>query len=120
MNLTNQEMDIYVRALEKISGKVKGKLAYAVARNIRKLSTELVEFQNMSNEAITKFGYPNENGTYTIRIDSDEYKKYLAEMQGVQNIENEVDLMKVSQDVLEESDLNAQEMLSIDFMITEE
>ena len=120
MKLTNRDMDIYINALSKISDNVTGKLAYAVARNIRKLSNELVEYQNMNNKTIEKYGTKNDKGTYSIRVDSEEYLKYLEEMQDVQDLEYEIDIQTVSEDIIENSNLNAQEILSIDFMIAEE
>lgn len=120
MKLTNQDMDLYVQSLSKISTKVTGKLAYAVAKNIRKLTSELVEYEHSKNANIEKFGEKNEQGNYFIRIDSEGFKKYIEAMEGIQYIECNVDIVKVPAEVVEKSELNAQEMLSIDFMITED
>ena len=120
MKLTNKQMDIYVRSLEKISDKVTGKLAYAVAKNLRKMTNELVEYQNMNNETIAKYGTLDDQGRYSIRIDSEEYLKYYKDMKDIQDMECDIDIQMVSPDVIENSELNAQEILAIDFMITEE
>lgn len=120
MNLTNQDMDNYVQALSKVSTKVTGKLAYAVARNIRKLSTELVDYQTFKNNTIEKFGSINEKGVYSIEFGTEAYLNYLKEMKEINNLTNGVELQMVSVSDIESSELNAQEILSIDFMIEEE
>ena len=120
MKLSNKQMDIYVHALEKISDKVTGKLAFAVAKNLRKLSNELVEYQNMNNKTIAKYGTPDEQGRYSIRIDSEEYMKYYEDMKEIQDMGSDVDIQMVNPETIENSNLNAQEILTIDFMITEE
>ena len=62
MKLSNGKMSLYLNSLNKISNKVKGKLAYCVARNMRKLSSELTEFENIKNNYICEHGVEDENG----------------------------------------------------------
>ena len=52
MKLTNQKMDECFIALNSIAERTNGKLGYAIARNIRKLSEELVEYQSLKDKAI--------------------------------------------------------------------
>ena len=120
MKLTNIQMDNYLQALRNISEKVTGKFAYAVARNIRKIADELVEYQNLKDKTIIKYGEENDNGTSSIEVGSEAFKKYLEEMSEYTNITHDVPIQKIDQDTLLSSKLNANEILTIDFMIQEE
>ena len=120
MKLTNAEMDINLQALQKISDKVTGMFAYAVARNMRKISEELVEYQELKNKAITKYGNLMEDGRYAIDVTTDAYKDYLEEMKDYSSIQHDVTIQTISKDVLLSSSLNANEILTIDFMIEED
>ena len=76
MKLSNATMSLYLNSLTTISSKVKGKLAYCVARNIRKLSSELTEFEKIKNEYICEHGTETNDGRFMIETNSDEYKNY--------------------------------------------
>lgn len=120
MKLTNKQMDEYYFALDKLSEKATGRLGYAVARNLRKLSEELVEYQSLKDKAIEKHGEKGDDGVSRIKIGSDEYKLYLTEMKEYMEIQHDVPIFFVKESDLMNSDLNAKEMLSIDFMIGKE
>ena len=117
MKLTNATMSLHLNSLTALSSKVKGKLAYCVARNIRKLTNELIEFENIKNEYICKHGTETEDGRYSIEINSDEYKNFLEFIKDFISIEHDVDIFMVSEEDIYNSDLTADEILSLDFMI---
>ena len=119
MKLTNIEMSNHLNSLNQISSKVKGKLGYAVARNIRKISDELIEFENIRLEHIRKYGTVNENGECVIKKDTEEYHKFITDMQEFANISHDVDIFMINADIVMESDLTAEEMIKIEFMINE-
>ncbi len=119
MKLTNVQMDNYLQAMQNISEKITGKLAYAVARNMRKISEELVEYQNLKNNAIFKYGEIGEDGRASILIGSDAFKKFVEEMDEYADISHEVAIQKITQAELLSSPLNANEILTIDFMVEE-
>ena len=96
--------------LNGIATKCKGKLGYAVARNIRVLNTELTEFQNKRNELIKKYG-TNDGDNIFIENGSEAFFSFQNEMKEYVNIELDISLMKVGQDVLENSDLSADILL---------
>lgn len=120
MKLTNYEMDNYLQAMKNISEKVTGMFAYAVARNMRKFSEELVEYEALKNKTIVKYGSLMEDGRYAIDVTSDAYKEYLKEMKDYNDIQHDVEVQKITQKELLSSSLNANEILTIDFMIQEE
>lgn len=117
MKLTNKKMDDHLSALVAVSERATGKLGYAIARNIRKLSEELTEYQSLKDKAIIKYGTTDENGQSRIQIGSPEYESYLEEMKEYMNIEHEVQIFAVTAEEVLNTDLNAKEMLAIDFMI---
>lgn len=119
MKLTNKDAETYYNNLMSISDKITGKFAYIVSRNIRKLNTELKEYLDIKNDCIKKYGEEGEDGIYSLRADSPKFNDYLTEMSQYDNIDIEVDIMKVNSDVICESPLTASEMLLVDFMIEE-
>ncbi len=119
MKLTNIQMDNYLQAMQKISEKVTGKFAYAVARNMRKISEELVEYQNLKDKTIFKYGETNENGSASIQVGSEAFKKFVEEMKEFNEISHEVPIQMITQEELLSSPLNANEILTIDFMVEE-
>ena len=120
MKLTNKQMDDYFQRLSTISEKTRGKLGYAIARNLRKLSEELVEYQNLKDKTITKYGVADEDGVSKILIGSEEYEKFLEDMKEFMDIQHDVQLFFVSEEEVINSDLNGKEMLAIDFMVDKE
>ena len=119
MKLTNIQMDNHLQNLKSISGKVTGKLAYAVARNMRKISEELVEYQSLKDKAIYKHGEKNEDGSATIKSGSEGYAKFMEEMKEIMDISHDIDIQTITENDLCSSSLNADEILRIDFMIEE-
>ena len=119
MKLTNVQMDSYLQAMQNISEKVTGKFASAVARNMRKISEELVEYQNLKNNAIFKYGEVGEDGRASIKIGSDAFEKFIEEMKEYSDIAHDVSIQKITQNELLSSSLNANEILTIDFMVDE-
>ena len=120
MKLTNVTMNTYLNSLNKVSNKVNGKLAYYIARNIRKIHNELIEFENIRNDYIRKYGTVNENGDYFISVNSNEYENFLNFISEYASIEHEVDITTVSEKDFFNSNLNANEILELDFMIKED
>ena len=120
MKLSNGTMHLYLKSLSAVSNKVKGKLGYCVARNIRKLNSELVEFENTKNKYICEHGEEDENGTFSIDTRTNQYKAFLVYMKDFIEIEHDVDITKVSEEEIFDSDLTANEILSLDFMIFSE
>lgn len=117
MKLTNIDMDKHLSFLNSISSKVTGKLAYAIARNIRKISSELTEYNKIRDELITKHGETTDNGTYSISVGTDAYKKFIKDISEYAVIEHEVDIYPIDEETICNSSLTAEEMLQLDFMI---
>ena len=120
MKLTNIEMNNILSNLGNISDKVTGKLAYAVARNMRKIGNEIVDFENIRNKLINKYGTLDENeNNYVIKVGTEEHKKFMEEISEYTSIEHDVDIYKVDKEEIFKSNLTAKEIINLDFMIEE-
>ena len=101
----------------------KGKLAYAVARNYRTITTSLTEYRKFSNELIEKYGEKIRDKLGNTRIvlpmSSPNFNKYIEEMKPFDAIEHEIEIMTVSLEDVKDL-LSAKEILAIDWMLEEE
>lgn len=123
MKLTNVEMSACLNSLKEISAKTKGKLSYAVARNIRKLTNELVEFENIRNNLICKYGSEVKSENRFVidpQSNPEGFEKYWQDMQEYIYISHDVDIFKIDPIEFETSDLTAEDIMNIEFMINEE
>lgn len=84
---------------------VKGTIAFPLAVNKRKLETELKEFWDIKNSIIQKYG---ENGIITDK--NPNFQKANEELKPYLEKEIEVNLMKVNDEDLRNSNLNIQQI----------
>lgn len=117
MTMTNIEMFNRLTFLQSISSKVTGRLAYAVARNIRKIANECQDFIKIKDDIVRKYGIQTEYGNFMIQQNSESYNKFMDELKVYTDIEHDVDIYSVDEKELWESALNADEMLMIEFMV---
>lgn len=117
MTMTNAAMFNRLNYLQSISSKVTGRLAYAVARNIRKISNECQEFIKIKDDFVRKYGTQTEDGNFVVQQNSDHYNKFMDELKIYTDIQHDVDIYTIDEKELWESDLNADEMLMIEFMV---
>lgn len=106
--------------LQSISSKVTGRLAYAVARNIRKIASESQDFMKIKDDLVRKYGSQTEDGNIVIQQNSDSYSKFIDELKVYTDLKCDVDIYSVDEKELWESALNADEMLMIEFMVRAE
>lgn len=119
MKFTNFEMSKHLISLNQISNKVTGKLGYAVAKNIRKFSEEIIEFDNIRNSYICEHGVKDDAGNYSIPTNTKEYDDFLIYIEEYAKIENDVDIFMVDSEELYSSSLTASDILNLEFMIKE-
>ena len=113
IKLTN---DIIFDSVNILSGVCEtGKLGYACARNLRKLRDAGKEFNDKRDELIMQYGIPQEDGSYTIPAEKiEELNKAIREYA---DIEHEVDVMRVSEDIFCNGNLDTQTMYALDWMV---
>ena len=118
--MTNIEMLNRLNSLQSISSKVTGRLAYAVARNVRKIADECQDFIKIKDDLVRKYGTKTEDGNFVIRQNDDSYSKFMDELKVYTDLQCDVDIYSVDEKELWESALNADEMLMIEFMVKTE
>lgn len=119
MKYTNIQLQTYFDILNSIASKATGKLAYIIARNARKIFEELQEYTKIRNDKLYQYGEKKGNQLF-LSADSPNYQKFLTEMAEYDEIELELDFLKVKPEDLYTSNLNAIEMDQISFMINDE
>lgn len=119
MKYTNIQLQTYFDILNSIASKATGKLAYVITRNARKIFEELQEYTKIRNDKLYQYGEKRGNQLF-LSADSPNYQKFLTEMAEYDEIEVELDFLKVKPEDLYTSNLNAIEMDQISFMINDE
>lgn len=122
MLLTNTKMHEYIDSLSQCLD-CTGILGYAIARNYRKLQEEAADYLQMYNNAIMKFGeettLPDGSKTYTLNIQSEQYAKFIAEIEPLSTVEHNVAIMCVPyKEAINK--LSAKQILSLDFMLRDQ
>lgn len=94
-----------------------GIVGYALAKNYRLLNQELIEYQDIKQKLFKKYGKDNE-GTLIIEKDTKEYNEYLKEISKFDEIEIDIDFMKVDEEDFKNSKLTGEEMnILMDYML---
>lgn len=120
--MTNREIIMQLELLKKLSD-VRGKFGWYIYRNYRILSEACAEALKLRDEAIVKYGVKNENGTFSIDPSNDGWTEYLAEIEPVLQIRQEVKLCRISREefdaLAENADLSAMGLMTLDEIIVE-
>jgi len=88
----------------------KGKVAVKIARNIRMIDDELKEYYQYEAELFKKYG-EEKDGQLVIDKNSDNYQKFLNEMQPLDNEEVSFNFRRFTDEELENSSLNVNQVL---------
>ena len=88
----------------------KGIVGYKIARNLRMINEELIEYEEVKRELFRKYGR-EENNQLIIDRDSENYPLFLDELKPYQEQEVEFDFKKITEDELAESGLSANQMM---------
>lgn len=112
MKLTNNQALLYLDRLRKVTG-CKGKLGWAVYRNIKVLSGALEEYNRMHDDLVRKY---SENGR---TVDKDKVAEFTAELEPLLGIEQELDIYTLPEADMYDESLTAQDYMRLDFMISE-
>ena len=88
----------------------KGKVAVKIARNIRMIDDELKEYYQYEAELFKKYG-EEKDGQLVIDKNSDNYQKFINEMQPLDNEEVSFNFRRFTDEELENSSLNVNQVL---------
>lgn len=97
----------------------KGIVGYKIARNLRMINEELIEYNKQREELFKKYG-TQEGDTLKIDKDSENYLLFLKEIKPFDDLEVEFNFLKITQDELMNSELTAEQMLILSDYIVEE
>lgn len=115
MKITNIEAFQSVKILSEL--KERGRLGYAIARNMRKLEDELTEYSEKRNELIRAYGSPKGDGEY--EIPNANMESFFNEMNEYNDIAFEFQPQTVSADVFCSGSLTSDQMYILDWMVEE-
>ena len=90
-----------------------GKLGYAIAKNMRKISAELKEYVDTIDGIAKRMGREVEPGKYKV----DDMIAYAEERKQYDNIECNIDVMQVDEDVFTGGTLTSDQMYVLDWMV---
>lgn len=95
-----------------------GMLGFAIAKNMRKLANELIEYDSKRNELIKKYGTQTEGDRYQFTADGS--KRFYEEMKPFDELEIEFEPMTVTEDVFVCGNLTSDQMYSLIWMVKED
>ena len=99
------------------ASKETGILGFAIAKNMRKMANELVEYDNKRNELIQQYGVKTEGNQY--QFTAENAKKFYDEMAQYDEVEIEFEPMQVSEEVFCGGTLTSDQMYALMWMVKE-
>lgn len=92
-----------------------GKLGFAIAKNRRKLESELKEYNEARDNLIETYGTPNGDGTYSFTAEG--MAKFMEGIAEYDGIEFEFQPQTVDEDTFCSGSLTSQQMYMLDWMV---
>ena len=123
MKFSNIKMEMMLETLKPILPH-RDKIGYIAARNTRILKDTLTEYFAFKRDLISKYGEPDkdengkETGMVSISPTSSNFQEFIKEFDSIKNIEHNVELMTIPYDEVIGL-LNGEEILELDWMLTE-
>jgi hypothetical protein len=117
MILTNAQMLESIPVLHQAKDET-GLLGYAVAVNLRKLSTEVVEFSNKRDELLAEYGTDAGGGKFNLTPDAAE--AFQKALQPFADLEVDVPVMQVAPEVFYGGGLTSAKMYTLAWMVKED
>ncbi len=116
MVLTNKEMFDSLAVFTKV--KEKGLLGFAIAKNKRRIMSEIQEYVEKRDELLKKYGEDIGDGKFQLL--QKDAEKFFKEIQPYNDLSIDIPVMQVSQEVFYSGNLDSSEMFMIDWMVREE
>ena len=123
MKYKNIQMEMMLETLKPVLTH-RDKIGYVAARNTRILNDTLTEYFTFKRELISKYGEAdkdangNETGRVSICPTSPNFFEFTKEFDSIKDIEHDVELMTIPyEEVI--GILNGEEILELDWMLTE-
>ena len=116
MKMTNVELFENIQTLNGTSEK--GKLGYALSKNLRKMTDAAEEYLRIRDEKLMEFGEDQGNGQF--RISKEKMPDFRKTMEEYDNIEEEFEAYLVSEEVFISGNLTTKQMFTLGWMVAEE
>lgn len=118
MILTNMQMFDSIPVLAQAKDE-KGMLGYAISVNLRRLSTETVEFSHKRDELLAQFGTPSADTPGKYDLTREAAMEFYRALQPFALIETEVAAMQVPPEVFYSGNLTSEQMYALSWMVKE-
>ena len=116
MKLTNAQMFDSIKVLYDAKDE-KGLLGYAIAVNLRRLSTESLEYSRKRDELLAVYGEDAGGGKFNLKPDA--VKAFREALRPYEEIETDVQVMQVEPEVFYSGGLTSAQMYALDWMVKE-
>lgn len=117
MILNNAQMFDSIPALMAAKDET-GLLGYALAVNLRRISSELGEYEEQRNQLLQKYGKEESPGNYA--LSSEALAGFRAELEPLAGIEADVQIIQVAPEVFYGGNLTSSQMFALAYMVKEE
>ena len=117
MKLNNFELERHLQSLEPAL-KCKGRLGFVAAKNARKISDELTEYNERKNALIAEYGEQDDEGRTYINAKSERAPQFMQELNEIGTVECTVDVCTVAvADIIDQ--LTGEEMAGVAWMVSD-
>lgn len=117
MKMTNAQMFDSIPVLQQAKNET-GMLGYAIAVNLRRLSTELVEYSRKRDELLEEYGTDAGGGKFNLTQEG--AAAFYKALQPYSEIEADVAVMQVVPEVFYGGSLTSGQMYALSWMVKEE
>lgn len=117
MKMTNAQMFDSIPVLQQASGET-GLLGYAIAVNLRRLATELVEYSRKRDELLQQYGTDAGGGKYNLT--QEQAAAFHEALRPYSEIETDMAIMQVPPATFYGGTLTAGQMYALSWMVKEE
>ena len=114
--MTNMEMFNAIQCISEANEI--GKLGYALARNLRKLTNECKDFLDWRDKLLIKYGEHTGEGHYQILPEKQE--DFRSELKELEGISHDVDIYQIPESLFTSGHLTTKQMYALDWMVKEE
>ena len=118
-NHTNAELCEMLMSTEGLMEKARGTFAYALARNVRRLTDAAQEFMTARDSLLREYGREEEDGTVKLKINTDAFFEFAKRIEPLTGISYDVEITKITQDEIPD-DITGTEILNVIWMVLEE
>jgi hypothetical protein len=119
MKMTNAQMFDSIPVLQQAKNET-GMLGYAIAVNMRRLASELVEYSRKRDELLAEFGTPVEDRPGSYNLTKDQADAWQEALRPFAMIETDVAVLQVPPETFYSGSLTSGQMFALAWMVKEE